>query len=411
MATTTTISATEFPPVTYSSSFVSYLFQAASGEKDIVDEKDNDVNNTNNSSVKVAKKSSQTSPAKLRWKQLAKSAFVRNLQKSVSQPPLKHVDSAHTNGVSRDNSIEEDCLENKELSLLELLALKSLELSAPASDIILKNRTNNWVQLSGHEDSFALAGPGTIWKRRSNDETEVRAYKALMNDTMCDMVPKFYRDVLYKGENFIELQDLSYEYKDAAIMDIKMGSRTFLESEVSNTKARVDLYDKMVKIDENAPTKSEHEMKAVTKLTYMKFRENLSSSSNLGFRIEGFKAGNDFQLTQDLKLVKTREQVKATLKVFLQGKSEVRLKLIERLKELMSKFENSSFFKNHEVIGSSLLIIHNKNNAGVWMIDFAKTVPTPDGINIDHKSNWSLGNHEDGYLFGLQNLIQILEEF
>jgi len=102
--------------------------------------------------------------------------------------------------------------------------------------------------------------------------------------------------------------------------------------------------------------------------------------------------------------------VKATLKVFLQGKNEVRLKLIERLKELMSKFENSSFFKNHEVIGSSLLIIHNQNNAGVWMIDFAKTVPTPDGITIDHKSNWRLGNHEDGYLFGLQNLILILEE-
>lgn len=220
---------------------------------------------------------------------MAKSAFVRNLHKT-SQSSNHVNDSTHTNGISRVHSIEEDCDENKELTLLELLALKSLELSAPASDIILKNRSNNWVQLSGHEDSFAFAGPGTIWKKRSTDDTEVRAYEALMNDTlMSEMVPKFFRDVKYKGDNFIEMEDLLYEYKDAAIMDIKMGSRTFLECEVQNSKARNDLYEKMVKIDPNAPTKLEHENKAVTKLTYMKFRETLSSSSNLGFRIEGFK--------------------------------------------------------------------------------------------------------------------------
>ncbi len=122
------------------------------------------------------------------------------------------------------------------------------------------------------------------------------------------------------------------------------------------------------------------------------------------------KAGNDFQLTKDLKLVKSRDEVKATLRAFLLGKNQVRLKLIERLKQLVIKFENSEFFKTHEVIGSSLLIIHNGKNAGVWMIDFAKTVPLPEGITIDHKSDWSLGNHEDGYLFGLINLISLLEE-
>jgi len=45
--------------------------------------------------------------------------------------------------------------------------------------------------------------------------------------------------------------------------------RTFLESEVSNTKLRGDLYDKMVNIDHNAPTAEEHSCRAVTKLRYM----------------------------------------------------------------------------------------------------------------------------------------------
>lgn len=44
------------------------------------------------------------------------------------------------------------------------------------------------------------------------------------------------------------------------------------------------------------------------------------------------------------------------------------------------------------------------------MIDFAKTVVLPDNVQIDHNSIWSVGNHEDGYLIGINNLISIFEE-
>ena len=83
---------------------------------------------------------------------------------------------------------------------------------------------------------------------------------------------------------------------------------------------------------------------------------------------------------------------------------------MEQLQKLRDRFVKSDFFARHEVIGSSLLIVHDSLKAGVWMIDFAKTVPLPEGVTIDHRSTWSLGNHEDGYLFGLNNLISILEE-
>lgn len=43
------------------------------------------------------------------------------------------------------------------------------------------------------------------------------------------------------------------------------------------------------------------------------------------------------------------------------------------------------------------------------MIDFAKTVPVPEDVNIDHNTAWKVGNHEDGYLIGLNNLISIFE--
>lgn len=44
------------------------------------------------------------------------------------------------------------------------------------------------------------------------------------------------------------------------------------------------------------------------------------------------------------------------------------------------------------------------------MIDFAKTVSLPSGASITHMNEWTVGNHEDGYLIGINNLIQIFEE-
>lgn len=70
----------------------------------------------------------------------------------------------------------------------------------------------------------------------------------------------------------------------------------------------------------------------------------------------------------------------------------------------------SDFFQSHEVIGSSLLFVHDSTQASIWLIDFAKTVSLPSGANITHMNEWIVGNHEDGYLIGINNLIQIFEE-
>jgi 1D-myo-inositol-triphosphate 3-kinase len=58
-------------------------------------------------------------------------------------------------------------------------------------------------------------------------------------------VPRYFREVEFQGEKFIELQDLLHGFSDPHVMDIKMGTRTFLESEVQKTTARPDLYQKV----------------------------------------------------------------------------------------------------------------------------------------------------------------------
>lgn len=284
-----------------------------------------------------------------------------------------------------------------------------MDLSAPASDVLLKSRSTNWFQLSGHPDSLAPAGPGTVWKKRGGgaDHTERIVYEELSQDPLLsDIIPKYYREVDYQGEKFIELQDLLHGFQDPYVIDIKMGTRTFLESEVSKSAARTDLYQKMVAIDPMAPTPEEHKEKAVSKLRYMQFRELQSSTCSHGFRIEAMKCRGSAPVT-DLKKVKHTPDVCTTLQLFLGGRDDVRQRLVKRLCDIRTRIEQSEFFKTREVVGSSLFIIYDDNKVGVWLIDFAKTNKLPDGITVNHRTPWLQGNHEEGLLFGMDRLISV----
>lgn len=268
-----------------------------------------------------------------------------------------------------------------------------------------------WVQLSGHAGNFQAGEDGRILKRFC--QCEQRSLEHLMSDPLRPFVPTYYGTVQKDGQAFNQMEDLLADFEGPSIMDCKMGSRTYLEEELVKARERPwprkDMYEKMVAVDPGAPTPEEHAQGAVTKPRYMQWRETVSSTSTLGFRIEGIKKADgtcntNFKKTQEL------EQVTKVLEDFVDGNRGILRKYVARLEELREALENSPFFKTHEVVGSSLLFVHDHTGlAKVWMIDFGKTVALPDHQTLSHRLPWAEGNREDGYLWGLDNMIRLLQ--
>ncbi|XP_037038556.1 inositol-trisphosphate 3-kinase A-like isoform X2 [Bradysia coprophila] len=276
-----------------------------------------------------------------------------------------------------------------------------------------KKQRYPWVQLAGHQGNFkAGPDPGTVLKKMCPKEE--KCFRVLMQDVLRPYVPEYKGQVNSEdGEPYLQLQDLLSDFNQPCVMDCKIGVRTYLEEELSKAKEkpklRKDMYEKMIQIDPQAPNEEENKAKGVTKPRYMVWRETISSTATLGFRIEGIKKG-DGSSSKDFKTTKSREQIHSAMRDFTDGFPLCIAKYIQRLKAIRATLECSDFFTSHEVIGSSLLFVHDRNNASVWLIDFAKTVMLPQDIKISHNGIWSVGNHEDGYLIGINNLIDIFEE-
>ncbi|XP_054650460.1 inositol-trisphosphate 3-kinase Cb [Dunckerocampus dactyliophorus] len=266
-----------------------------------------------------------------------------------------------------------------------------------------------WVQLAGHAGNFQAGEYGRLLKRYC--ECEQQCLQKLMKDTLRPYVPGYYGVVQRDEQDYNLMDDLLADFDSPSIMDCKMGSRTYLEEELMKARERPrlrkDMYEKMVAVDPGAPTVQERAQQGVLKPRYMQWRETLSSTATLGFRIEGIKKA-DGTCNTNFKTTKLKEQVMQALEDFVDGNTQTLKLYLQRLEELRSVLEQSHFFKTHEVVGSSLLFVHDASGkARVWMIDFGKTVPLPAPKTLDHRTPWVEGNQEDGYLWGLDNLIDI----
>lgn len=141
---------------------------------------------------------------------------------------------------------------------------------------------------------------------------EEKNFQKLVNDPLSQFVPKFKGKTISNGEEFLELEDLLAKFESPCVMDVKIGLRTYLEEELikarEKPKLRKDMFEKMVQVDPEEPSEEEKRLKAVTKPRYMIWRETISSTATLGFRIDGIKC-RDGTTSRDFKTTKSDSSI------------------------------------------------------------------------------------------------------
>ena len=244
-------------------------------------------------------------------------------------------------------------------------------------------------------------------------------YEALHNSELSPFLPKLIRTQPATGKRVIlELEDLTHGLQAPCLMDIKMGLRTFSEDEVHNadvaTKPREDLLTKMKKIAPDAASEEELAAGGVTKLRYLRFRDEASSTMTLGFRIDNVELSDqcdssDLETTKELALIATRDQVRGVVAKYLQRRRPLLVSFLQQLRELQAALTASDIFATHCFLRSSLLFVYDgdTNQARIRIIDLARTKPA--GKRLEHNVPWVDGSGEDGYLTGINNMVALFE--
>ena len=190
-----------------------------------------------------------------------------------------------------------------------------------------------------------------------------------------------------------------------------------------------------------AASEAERAQGGVSKGRYLRFRDEASSTKSLGFRIDAVQLSEECDASEiptinELRLCATRDQVRDTCAKYLQHRRSLLLSFLEQMRELRATLETCDVFKTHSFIRSSLLFVYDgsTDRTLIRMIDLARVQPapplegaagsvggngggypggeleaTPPPRPLSHRAEWRAGNGEDGYLTGLDNMIDIFE--
>eukprot|EP00931_Biecheleriopsis_adriatica_P053229 TRINITY_DN31128_c0_g1_i1.p1 TRINITY_DN31128_c0_g1~~TRINITY_DN31128_c0_g1_i1.p1 ORF type:complete len:518 (+),score=108.51 TRINITY_DN31128_c0_g1_i1:82-1554(+) len=297
------------------------------------------------------------------------------------------------------------------------------------------------LQAAGHQNSFLQLHSGSGDSFDSTPDFLLKAYNVSEHQAYEDMMALgselhpftaqcFGKVSLLHGQQFLKLSNLLAQLqKPHVVMDCKLGLRSFSEDEMTDTKPRSDLYQRLAALDPSFLSAAEHQARACTKYRWMKFNDEITSLSTLGFRIDGIVSQHEKIKQGTLHQARSLEEnAEAIVQHFLpkaafalaaknepHAEHERCLQVVasvrQQLQELFERMEASSFVGRHSMIGSSLLfaIDAEEPHARVFLVDFAKVTAVPSSCNLTHKRPWSPGNCEDGLMVGLQNMMQCWE--
>ena len=168
-----------------------------------------------------------------------------------------------------------------------------------------------------------------------------------------------------------------------------MGTRTFVEAEGAG-EPRADLYGKMVKQAPDAPSETERDVGRITKLRYLRFRDEQSTTTVLGYRIDALKVAAEVRASTpsnaELKRMTIVEDTIQAFAHFIQRSPELARRFLVILQALRTSFAGCAWSARHAFIRTSLLFCYDSasdsergmssESASVRMIDLAHVYRT-----------------------------------
>ena len=275
---------------------------------------------------------------------------------------------------------------------------------------------------AGHAGNMEMGGFFYKKEVKNRFENERRLFERLRGsrDPMASCAPEFHGvETIDHPEDgpirYIKMRSLveGFDERTLCQMDVKMGVRCFAESELESHEPRKDLYKKMTKIGipltRSTLSTDEISQEAITKAKWMTTRDTYSSTIQLGFRVDGVVTPTRRRKPEkDLATCRADSQVCDALRSFLPAErpKQAAEAVLKRLGQIEASLRKSELFWKSELIGSSLLFAADgRGKVGVWMLDFGLTKDADvKAGTLRHDVAWKKGNHEDGYLIGLENL-------
>jgi len=233
-------------------------------------------------------------------------------------------------------------------------------------------------QMGGHEGTFQKMDAAKIMKNAGDAETafyeEIHNYPALQS-----FAPTFFGVKELDGKKYIVIEDLTHTFKKPCILDVKIGRQSFGEDASPEKKASMEAKDKK------------------------------STTHPLGMRITAMKVyqveSGDYVKTgkAEGKDV-TVDNFQSALSAYFHNGKELRKELIpafiEKIQKIREWMETQGELR---IYSSSVLFVYDgeegsdNQNVAVKIIDFAHVFKISD----DGK--------DDGYIFGINNLLNTLE--
>eukprot|EP01118_Nematostelium_gracile_P004140 TRINITY_DN14876_c0_g2_i1.p1 TRINITY_DN14876_c0_g2~~TRINITY_DN14876_c0_g2_i1.p1 ORF type:complete len:294 (+),score=78.41 TRINITY_DN14876_c0_g2_i1:52-933(+) len=233
-------------------------------------------------------------------------------------------------------------------------------------------------QAGGHAGAFLKGGDGQIMKKVGKNEFTF--YKDILHQhpKLVSFAPTFFGTEEKDGHNYIVIQDLTKGFSKPCILDIKIGTSSVGEDASPEKKAAME------KKDKGTTTVS-----LGMRITAMRVFDETTGE------FKGYDKAWGKSVTDTTFL--------ESLKVYFHNGNALRSELVPSFIELLKNIHAHVDEQRHlRIYSSSLLFIYDgvsdNSKVDLRMIDFAHVHPITDG------------GKDDGYIFGVSNLIEHLQK-